>query len=122
MERLGDSLAESEYNWIVQCLLENTGYTIEVESKCSLTKSDLRNAREKIAESELFADRVIIPREYVLKFRKENQIWEAYKILNGYLPEEQRGRYFWGWIKGFNMYSARFLSNSTATFLRNLEF
>lgn len=119
MWRLGEFLAEREYFWIVKSLLENAGHTTEVETKGTLTKSDIQKAREKISESGLFGDRLVIPREYVLKWWKEKQLWEAHRIPTGYVPEEQRGRYFWGWIDGFNVYSARFLKDVAVLFDRN---
>ena len=118
MIRLGEILAEREYFWIVKSLLENAGHMLKIETKGELTKADVLRAREKIGEWELFADTLVMPREHVLKLWKEKQLWEAHRIQTGYVPEEQRGPHFWGWLDGFNVYSARFLKNEAVLFNR----
>lgn len=109
--RLGLFLAEREYASIVKSLMDNAQYAIDVSNKGTLTESDLGTAREKIGELGLHGDRAAIPRPYVLKLWKQKQLWDAHKIPTGYLPKEQRGRYFWGMLDGFFVYSARFLND-----------
>lgn len=108
----GKDVAEKEYVAIIRGLSDNAGNAIEAKNKGDLSKDDIKKAQSWIGENgRKFADTIIMPLEQETKFLKEGAIFEPHKILDGYVPKDERGPFFSGKLSGSGVYWMRFVKD-----------
>jgi len=119
MRDIGSSVAEREYYVIVKGLCDYSAHSINSERSGELSKKDIQEALKYPGSEDIFVDTLIINRNFIDDFRKREELWEAWNVPTGYLPESQRGKFFSGMINGLRTYSKRFLEDKVVIFRKN---